>query len=503
MKPIKNSFFKWIFHLNAERQRVIQAFRKEGETAENIVVNTYSKYKSWWKKEKVEEKDFDRHRKSILKRFFDNNQDTTTAEIHKLKSNLTNFITINEAENNPLLEQKILFGAAKRLNFQEAYFYHLQKRETLNINTKKQGAKYFLECFEVNYNRYFHPAFEKDKVKIELNNTTYFPEETIQQTWSNLQMFTLTAQMKLACELQVRKVNYADKFIDSIKKDIDTAKQQIENYPFEVCKAAHIYKEIFDWLQFDNLENIAAFDKTKDKILDNIEIFPEKEQATILILLLNYGSVLYTKNPVESSRIYHECSEFGFKNNIWAKETAMESSLFMNMFDLTYKNHLDFARKLHTVYIDKINETERQWVKDFINARLLFLEKGKKYIDALNLVKNLENHRNYGFTLRRHIVILQCQYEIEKALENNVIKWSRKTANLCDDVAMEQTVTNFKKCIYTTQYFDQPSDQIKNAALNFITALFMIKNKTVSTDEVKKYLETNSTYAKDWLYEII
>jgi hypothetical protein len=500
MKTVKNNFFKWLFHLINKQAKVEKAFEKEEGINLDILKKSFSKLKRWKKEDKGEEEDFNRHRKSIKKIFFDDNNDKINTGVLHLKSVLEDFLIKNEMDNNDLLKHKILFQAAQNHTFHEAYFYHLDKIEEVNNLTQTYSSSYWLDTFQLNYNRFFHPRFEKDKSKIELNNKTYAPKEVIEQSWISLQKFNLTTQIKLACELRIREANYGETF--PFDNDIKVLISQIERYSFETLKAAHIYLMLYKWLDFNNLDRVEEFKNTKDKVLKHIDIFPNKEQITILILLLNYAAKLYMNNYSKVGlRFYHECSKFGFDNNIWAKKTALESSLFMNMYDMTYQNHPNFVKQLRTEHTKKIIPTERQWVVDFIDARQLFKE--EKYVEALNLVKPLKHHRNYGLTIRKYILMIQCQYEIQQGLEKKTIVWTSNLEDLSDNYAIEQTIRSFIKCIDSTQYFEQAAEEIKNAALGFILFISQISKNPNSVAEIKKELDITQTYARGWLYKFL
>ena len=109
----------------------------------------------------------------------------------------------------------------------------------------------------------------------------------------------------------------------------------------------------------------------------------------------------YIGNRKHQHKLNNSIKKYGLENHILGDKIPIEGSLFMNIYDMTYNRYPDFASTLLKDYSSKMVKTDEIWINDFLETRRLFHK--KKFVNAFNIVKNLNNHRNYGLTIRKYV----------------------------------------------------------------------------------------------------
>lgn len=501
MKFFKNYFFKWLYHFTKmEKQQFINHLLRRNDIPKNtikIIEGSYNKFKRWIKEGKYADNHFDRNQDSVLRNFYADNSINFENDLAFFNNELSNFIINTTLENHPKYKHQIFFDKAKELHFQEPFFYHLEVLEDLSTS-EFNTTGFFYEQFKIQQNRYFHPSFDKDKTKVILNQKYYEPKVVIQDCWENLNKFNLLSQIKMACELRTRMAIFGDNFKAFSAKQIDYLREQILEFPFDEFPEAHIYLELFQLLDFEKLENFEKFNLSKQLIIKYLKIFPRIEQSLILTYLMNCVGTIYNKGFKIGIDWYYDLAKIGFEA-VWTKEIPIESSLLLNIYDLTYKKYPLFAENIITNYTTKLNTQEKFWMQTFFDARIKL--KNKQYQKALKLAKSLNHHKNYGLTTRKYILILQCQYELHLTLFNT--KPTKHLLDIADIGAIENTIENLKTYIRDSNYFKEPSVNEKKAIKNFILIIQQLVNQINTADEIVKQLNSCQTYSHLWLVEKI
>lgn len=502
MGKYKNFFFKWLYHFRTtEKQSLLSLLQENNQSSdytEQLIENSYAKFKRWINKNTYSDKDFERHYNKLSKNIYNEDKTRLDTDLKFLANEMESFIINSEIQDKPKYRHQILFDKAKQVHFNEAYFHHLDALEaclTMDIKT----ADGFYDKFKIQEHRYFHTNFDKDKTKVELNGNYYEPEKFIQTCWENLTKFNLLSQIKMACELRTRKAIFDNDFKNFSAKKILHLKEEILEFQFEDFPEAHIYLELFQWLDFTRLEELETFDQSKNFIISKLHLFSKNEQSLILVYLMNFVGKVYKTESEISIDWYYQLAKIGFEQ-IWTKEMPVESSLLMNIYDLTYQKYPNFAAKIITDYTIKLSVQEKNWMIAFFQARQAF--NAKEYVKALKLVKPLIHHKNYGLTLRKYILMLQAKYELYLTLANTPLR-TKYLLNLGSEEAIKETIINLKTYINKSHYFKQPSNVQKKATENFITIIEHLINQTATTDEMKKQLNQHPTYSYTWLAEKI
>jgi hypothetical protein len=500
----KNFFFKWIYKIEAKKSDVLEYLRDFVHI--KVAENSISKFKNWRKKGNVTEKSFDRHRKSIEKKFYPNGN--IAKETHRLNQEMINFLIIDEHKTSELLKHKTLFDAANRHNFSTEYFYHLEKRKEINNTQKHRSLDYWYEQFKVNYHIFFHPEFIKHKYKTNINYETYESYAVLQNIWSNLQNAILIHKLRVACEIRSWQWLYSDTFedfnFDEINRDIEQFKKGLKKNDtddtgnFDNFNAILIYMGLFEWLALEKLEDIEGFNNLKTKVIKNISMFPNDEQVAILIMLINYITKLFflKKNIVAVKKMLFEVASYGFKERIFLV-TYIDSNLFLNIFDLLQQDYPDFTNDMLSKYSTCIISNEKLFVELFCMARMAAHE--KDWYKALECTEALEHDNNYTFAFRKGILTIEFQYEIKELWRISSRHAYLKGEKEIDDEDIKGTCELFYNSLSLTKFHKKPTLEEKMKVLNFIKGVKLLLEGTMKIDEIDLALKaTPQMMAYEW-----
>jgi hypothetical protein len=501
----KNFFLKWIYQLEGKKTDIIDHLREIIHV--DIVKNSIDKFKNWRKKEGgAIEKDFDRHRRGIERKFYPNGN--IAKEIHGLNQEMVNFLILDEHKTSELLKHKTLFDAANRYNFPTEYFYHLEKRKEINNTQKHRSLDYWYEQFKINYHIFFHPEFIKHKYKTNINYETYESYTVLQNIWSDLQNAILIHKLRVACEIRSWRWLYNDTFedfnFDEINRDIEQFKKglkknDIENTGgFDNFNAILIYTELFEWLALDKLEDIEGFSNLKTKVIKNISLFPNDEQVAILIMLINYIITLFfqKKRIGAVKKVLFEVASCGFNERIFLV-TYIDSNLFLNIFDLLQEDYPDFTNDMFSKYSTCIIPSEKLFVELFCMARMTAHK--EDWYKALEYAEALEHYNNYTFAFRRGILTIEFQYEIKELWRTSYRPNYLEGKKEIDDEDIKDTCESFYNSLSLTKFHKKPKMEEKVRVLNLIKGVKTLLGRTISIDEVESALAaTPRMMAYDW-----
>jgi hypothetical protein len=320
-----------------------------------------------------------------------------------------------------------------------------------------------------------------------------------------LQKAILIHKLRVACEIRSWRWLYSDTFVDfnfdEINREIEQFRKNIDaNKPdnFDNFKAVFIYIELFEWLALEKLEDIEGFNNLRLKVIENISIFPNDEQVAILIMLINYTAKLFDqKEKIEIIKIMlFEVASCGFKGGIFGV-TYLDSNLFLNIFDMLYKDYTDFTNEMFEKYSACIVPHEKLFVELFCTARIAAHE--KDWYKALENATALDHCNNYVFAFRKGVITIEFQYEIRELWETSSRLSYLKGKKRIDGEDVKDTCDTFYNSLSSSKFHKKPTIEEKKRVFNFIEGVKSLIKSNISVDEIKSVLTaTPQMMAYEW-----
>lgn len=490
---MKHFFYKWISILSKEEQKHLKKHTQVlNEKYGKFVTSALSRISDWQEnrqKETIELENIvatseQKEGKKYLSHFIKG--------MNYLKSFLIDFLVLNQIKKDTVLTQKVLFKNAQERNFTEGYFYHLYQWEKGLEGQNNQSFDFSYNMFSVNYHRFFHPEFQKFKLKSHNNNQDYMPEVVLANSWEYLELFRLIAQTRLACEIEFQKliVGKNKAILDNLKElDTDAVQQKVEDsIPLKV------YFEIYQWLKKKDFYDISKLQSVIYITIDHIRFFSVEEQYSLLILLNNcIGRMMRHSDENEVlKKMFADVTVIGFQDNIFGKEVDMDINFFLGLYDTVRFVYPDFAVSMKEKHIHKLpTKNDEEWVLTYINVRELMQEKA--YYEAILILKELEHHNNYGLTMRKFVLLLQCTYDLQNSTLN------LKTEDISGLNSWMQIIENISKTFNTSNYLTKVSTSDRLTFFNFVAVASIFYLKTCSICEIKSIINNNPIFSIPWL----
>lgn len=496
----KNEFFEWIKRFDSEEEKKLKKRTKALVENQRVFIKAVvNKIRIWKDTSKKSRKTFQNLLKGIRQKEGRNFTvgDLTDAISNRLKPFLYRFIITNETEQDELLKYQIIFKAAQKRHFSDAYFYYLDHRENSNQQQSHRSFNYFEEKSDINYLRYFNSEFQKYTFKTTQNYSDFKPEQVLYQTWQDSKTAFLIKHFRLACEILCLQsvVQEEEKQLETI--DLSFLNQLFSDNDLSESIALQIYASLYQTFDVGNFENIEILRPIIQKALDNISIFTNEEQTSILILLLNIVGRVKKINPTEEVfSLLEKIAVFGFEKDIFGKEASIEENLYINLFSILQKQPL--GKKLRNDFLHLLpTDNDRNWIKTYFDIQDCI--ENKEYYNTLILLKTLNNHNNFRFTLRKYILQLQCTLELQLKIDDNPNDYFHEQADAASDDRFQEILTNIDNALNYTKYLKKPTKDERQNFMNFVEITTMLFQKQLDTAEITIRLATDKAFAKDWL----
>jgi hypothetical protein len=491
---MKNLTFKWITKLNELELRELRKYSKVlSPKLHKFIGNLVSRYYKWNRKEDAESKDdFIDESHDYSEKYFAN----FAKSMMKIKQFMIDFLVVNEANKDKLLTEKILFKSAQRKNYSVGYFYHLHEWEKASMNQLNRSFDYEMDMYRVNYYRFFHPEFQKSKQLSHHNNTEYIPEEVLASSWNHLQVFSLIAQTRLACEIEYQKLKVANKgaYLTVIEDDLNislVAKYANKNI------VLNVYFHIYKWLKNNNFEDVTTLKAIVPITVENIHLFSTEEQVSVLVLLNNcLGRLLRHSKDFETPiKLLSDIAIVGFEQNIFGRQLDLDLNFFLGLIDVIIHTGDKPTEFLKNNTKKLIREKDKDWANIYIKVRKLMQE--KKFSEAIVELDTLYYSGEYALVTRRFVLLLQCTYELKQTINS--------TAPVSDIGLTELTtwlknIKTIRRTFNESAYTQKASKTNEHIALfNFVRIISVIYLQTHSMYEIEEMIKNEVTYGIPWL----
>ncbi|MFK7948583.1 MAG: hypothetical protein AB8G11_13415 [Saprospiraceae bacterium] len=502
----KKEFFEWIRLFNdSEKENLIKATKGLVPNQKTFFKDVINKIKKWQTNSiinfgdlttKIEQKE---GRNFTRGNFAD-------AIRERLAPFLYRFIITNETTNDKLLKNQVLFKAVQKRHFTDTYYYHyLNEREVANKEQPQKSFDYYHEQSTIDYSRYFNAEFQKYTFKTTQNYTDFKAEEVLLNTWQNNKIAFLIKQYRLACEILCRQSIVKDN--ESVLNTIDFSylNQQLTVNQLSESVALDIYSNIYQCFVTADFSDIEPIIPILHKTLDNYTIFTNEEQTSLLILLMNIVGRVKKINPTQTTiDLLEQIAIFGFENNIFGKESAIEENVYINLCDILKKNPLH--KKLEKDWLILLpTEDDRIWVTTYLQIQK-HIEK-KEYYESLCLMQNLNHQNNIYFAFRKYIFQLMCMLELKLEIQKGEKQFHHKQEDIVSMDRFQDVLNNINYALSHTKYLQKPTKEEKEKFLNYVEAITLLYQENPDNDSIKQMLEGDTAmYAKAWLkqkFEII
>ena len=540
---MKHFFYKWISVLSSEEKKQFKKHSKLlNEKHEKFVTAVLKRVSDWQSSHQNDTEEFEEIITKSKQKEGKNHLSTFTKGINHLKSFLIDFLVVIQTRKDKTLTQKVLFKNAQNRNFPEGYFHHLEQWERNVKIHSNESFDFAYDMFRVNYHRFFHPDFSKFKLKTHNNNQDYIPEEVLANSWQYLELFRLIAQTRLACEIEYNKwiigenkvileelteldVNAVrDKLKDynalkvellqlqkirTEQKDTTTLKTEEEQQQkliqkFEEKLKGHItlniYFNIYQWLKEKDFYDLSKLQSIIDITIENIRFFSVEEQYSLLMMLNNCvgRTMRYSNKNEELKRMLADITVIGFQHDIFGKEVDMNINFFSGLYDIVRFVYPDFAVSMKNEHIQKLpTKNDEKWGLTFINVRELMQKEA--YYDAILDLKQLEHHNNYGLTMRKFVLLLQCTYDLHIVVLKDSTLQNLKAEDFSDLESWMKIIENISKTFSTSNYLTKVSASDRLTFFNFVAVASIFYLKTHSIHEIKTIIDNNPTFSIPWL----
>ncbi|MFK7947146.1 MAG: hypothetical protein AB8G11_06140 [Saprospiraceae bacterium] len=413
----------------------------------------------------------------------------------KVKQFFTDFLVINEVNEDEVLKEKILFKSAQRKNYSDGYFYHLQEWEKTSNLQVERSFNYEYDMYRVNYYRFFHPAFQKSKLKTRHSSVDYIPEKVLSNSWEHLRLFTLIAQIRLACEIEYQKLKLSDRkdYLDNLE-DLDI--KLVEKHSDENI-VLYIYYNIYKWLKVRDFYDFKTFETVVPITIENIQLFSEEEQVSVLMIIYNcIGRMMrYTQNSERLLKMNADIGLEGFRHNIFGKRLDLDLNFFLGFYDILSRTYPESISILYD-NIDKLSTSnDKFWARTYINAHKLMKE--GDFGNAINDLNQLNHFRNYTLITRKFVLLLKCTYELKLTIHDESNNYHKRITSFETWLNIVKAVD---KSLNNSEYMQKISRENEHIALyNFIEIVSAIYLQTYTMHEIDYMIRNKATYGVPWL----
>ena len=416
----------------------------------------------------------------VFKHLFPNetyNEKKLKRKVAELKKLIEQYLVIDTLQQEELLQERLLAQSliSRSYGMLEIYYAKIQKKRA---KMPIQFMDYYQEQFRINYMLYFHPESLKYKADI----------ESVQKMTQNLDNAYFITKLRCFAECYARKwaLGENSKFILLKEIKILVQRQLASENPL-----ATIYLNIINLYETED-NNYALFKQVKDLFLQNLTLIPQKEQPSILSLLINFAYHHYnrgTKNYLaEALSLYNK----GLNHQMLLYKNTINNATFLNIvIAAAILKQVKMAKGFMNKYGSKLRPPSQQDIF-YISSAFLAFHQGH-FIEAYNLLNN-SNLRKFRYALLEDSLSIRCEYELLS-----------KSDPFEQEDKLLKKINNFKRLISRTPNLSSKNKQAYTSFGTIIYQLTIYKGEQTNTSSLQalknKILKQPIVTARFWLLD--
>jgi len=319
------------------------------------------------------------------------------------------FLILEELDSNNILKSNLLLNKIEDEMYNNLIEKHISKssreieRELIR-SSDFYLQKYFYEKAILNLKANFEKKVDLKKGK----------RESYDKLISNLDAFYLIEKLRLSTDIE----NWKKMFKSDENIDLGIPMEIIKDFDFNNFPAVEIYKLMFDLQKIDSQKEL--YTELKTRAFKSIDLFTEKEQRSIIDVLLNYCIKSINKGKLE---FYNETLiiyDWGIDNELILENGKLSHSSFRNYIVSGLRiGEFDLVENFITNNAKLLDDDKKENAMNFNLARVSFYRKDfEKVLSYLNMV----TYEDLWYNVNSKMLLLATYYELdeENALESSL-----------------------------------------------------------------------------------
>ena len=380
-----------------------------------------------------------------------------------LKSWLKEFLLLQKIKGNGSFEGQVLWlTILQERELETAFTTEAGRLKTSIEKNTPKGTKDFLDRVVTDY-------FMYDK-KIQTNKPDM---EALQSYGNNLDLYYLTARMKIACEMaNLRNLRNADFDLGLLPAAIELGNSFVaDNYPLPT-----LYFKVF---QLINDREAGSYTTIKNLLADNAERMDVGDTHYILSYLHNHAAAQIRSGKEEMYQELHLLNVFALEQGTFIRNGMVSPIQFNNIVSIASRaKAYDWARSFVKNHQKYLPEHIRQATIKLAESIILFYQ--GNFAASLEIAKEIKSN-DFRQSIRIKTLIVRCMYDISAE----------------DNFELMEFCQNFEVFLRRNR---ASSKAIVVATMNFMKILKLLLKMKMSKEQVLKEIDAlTPVYLKPWL----
>jgi len=408
--------------------------------------------------------------------------------ISQLYTQVRNFLSHQQLQNQPLLGRKLLTQA-----FDERSLFKFFQKEMIAVEKtinkfSFKNYDYYQELFLLNYKIFFHPETNKNQNQV----------ESLTKMCDNLDKAMMLAKLRTGCELLTRNYFWNDQNVPVLLPEVIKHLDADDTTPEEF----KLYAQVAHMLEKKEAPTIKEFEKLVDRYEKNIDLFNKFEKAALLQFFINYSNSLLEKGNLLYKEMNFKLVKIGVEKDLYIYEKRMDHLPFSNVVVVAcIAKDFAYARNFIKNYQKYLApETTLATVK-LCNIYIYFHE--KDYHAADDALKTFQT-TIMNYKLRMKSIQIRCDYYFFLEDTSYEKTFNSHSKNFKSFLSRYKSLSEEKKLKYGNmiEALDLLMKAAKKPPVQRKEKLIQLKEK-LEKEKTQKSDALNPIIGKAWLLEQI